>query len=85
MSVSAIRERRCADLPNRPVRDPECKVGTREPLVYLIAAVLAAQAPFAEVLAVVGQQAIAIFAYARTRAPHDFIGIESGSSPVTNP
>jgi hypothetical protein len=51
----------------------------------LIAAVLAAQAPFAEVLAVVGQQAIAILAYARTRTPHDFIGIESGSSPVANP
>jgi hypothetical protein len=82
---SVLIDRTCADLPNRPVGDPQCKVGTREPLVYLIAAVLGAKAPFAEVLAVVGQQAIASLPYARTRAPHDFIGIESGRAPVANP
>ena len=47
--------------------------------------VLATKAPFAEVLAVVGQQVIAILAYARTGARDDFIGVESCSSPIANP
>jgi hypothetical protein len=57
----------------------------REQFVYLITAMLRAKAPFAKVLAVVGQKVIAVLAYAGARPPHDFIGIESGSSPVANP
>jgi hypothetical protein len=41
--------------------------GARQPGFYLIAPLLAAQTPFAEVLTVVGQQPIAVFAYSRAR------------------
>jgi hypothetical protein len=46
---------------------------------------LSAKAPFAEVLTVIGQQAVAILAYTGTRPASDFIGIEARWGLVPDP
>jgi hypothetical protein len=57
----------------------------RQPCFNLEAAMLTAQTPFAEVLAVVGQQPVAILAYSRARPPNYLSTIEGlrrvGSDP----
>jgi hypothetical protein len=45
---------------------------------------LSTNAPFAEVLAVVGEQAITIFTEARACTSDRFTGVEPGVSPVAN-
>jgi hypothetical protein len=51
----------------------------------LIAAVLALQAPLAEVLAVVAQQTVTVFAEARARSTHHFCATEPGDGVDANP
>src|SRR5262249_3563453 len=46
--------------------------GARKPRVYLIAAVFTVQTPFAEVLTVVRQQPVAVFAYPGARPMNHF-------------
>jgi len=51
----------------------------------LIAAMLAVQAPFGEVLAVVGEETIRVFTETRARTTDDFRALESGSLTRPHP
>ena len=56
-----------------------------QPTLYLSAAAVAVQAPFAKVLAVVVENAIAVFAESRARASHDFLRFETFHSMGLDP
>jgi hypothetical protein len=66
-------------------RGSDCPAGKREPLVHLVAAVLAAQTPLTEVLTVIGQHVVPVFAYTSPGTPHDFIGVEVGRAAAKQP
>jgi hypothetical protein len=55
---------------------PQRSQDPRDPLIYLIAPMLAANAPFAEVLTVIGQQVVIVFTCPGTCPMNDFIAIE---------
>jgi hypothetical protein len=54
-------------------RQLERSQGPRDPLIYLIAPMLAANAPFTEVLTVIGQQVVTVFTYSGTCPVNYFI------------
>jgi hypothetical protein len=53
-------------------------LGIGDPLLYLMAAMYAANAPCAEVLTVIGQEAVTVFAYSGASPADYFIAIEPG-------
>jgi hypothetical protein len=78
LAARSPQERRHRHPDNQAKRCKQRKSGTRKPRFDLEASSRAAQTPFAEVLTVIGQQAIAVFPHTGSCSADDHSNVEIG-------